>query len=266
MFDRFGREISYLRISVTERCNLRCVYCRPAAEERNPPAEESVLSCEEILRVIRAAGDLGFRKIRFTGGEPLVRRDLPELVDLTHRAFPAVRLTLTTNGTLLAPVAADLYRKGLESVNISLDTLDPEKYSRVTRGGVLADVLRGIEAAVDAGLQVKLNMVVSPRTGPEEIQAIRSYAERTGVSMQTLQEYRLDQPKKEDTVYDRPPKCSSCNRIRLLAAGVLKPCLHSDRCVPVDFNDIDGSLMRCIRLKPAHGGACSAHAVNRIGG
>jgi GTP 3',8-cyclase len=159
--DSYGRSIDYLRVSLTDRCNLRCVYCMPAEGVKwKPPAE--ILSLEEIERFSAIAAQEGISKIRLTGGEPLVRRgDVAGLV--RHlREIPGVEsVALTTNGTLLPKYARDLREAGLDRVNISLDSLDPKAYARITRGGKLDDALAGIDAAFDVGFDnVKLNVVV----------------------------------------------------------------------------------------------------------
>jgi len=158
--DAFGRAIDYLRVSVTDRCNLRCVYCMPP-EGVPPIAHDEVLRFEEIVRVVDAAAGLGIRQVRLTGGEPLVRRGIDALVRML-RALPDIKeITLTTNGTLLAGLAEPLAAAGLTRVNVSLDTLDADAYRAITRGGSLAAALEGIAAAERAGLvPVKVNMVV----------------------------------------------------------------------------------------------------------
>jgi cyclic pyranopterin phosphate synthase len=167
--DPFGREISYLRAAVTDRCNLRCAYCMPSKGVA-PLRHEDILRYEEIVRLMRVAVSVGISRVRLTGGEPLVRKDLVTLVDgLT--ALPGLEeVSLTTNGTLLAPLAADLARAGLRRVNISLDSLQPARFRRLTRGGNLAKVLAGIEAALAAGLApVKLNTVVMAGINDDEV-------------------------------------------------------------------------------------------------
>ena len=157
--DRFGRSISYLRISLTDHCNLRCVYCMPEDMTFRPNAE--LMQDDEILLFTRLFTSLGFHKIRLTGGEPTVRAEIVDLVrEITHT--PGVRsLSMTTNGILLSQLARPLAKAGLDRVNISLDTLDPEKFRRLTRWGKLADVWTGLEAAEDAGLTpIKINAVV----------------------------------------------------------------------------------------------------------
>lgn len=160
MLDGEGRLIEYLRLSVTDRCNCRCTYCMPAG---GVPmlGHKDILSFEELTEVVGACAQLGVRKVRLTGGEPLVRRGLPELVRMI-RAVPGVEeLAMTTNATLLAPVAAELHHAGLDRLNVSLDTLDAARYAELTRGGSLEDVLAGLAAARDAGFsRTKVNCVL----------------------------------------------------------------------------------------------------------
>ncbi|MCS7349991.1 MAG: GTP 3',8-cyclase MoaA [Anaerolineae bacterium] len=159
VIDQFGRHIRYLRISLTDRCNLRCVYCMPEKMVFLP--REELLTDEELIRLVRLFAELGFDKIRLTGGEPTVR---PHLVELVTRmaAFPGIReISMTTNGLRLKALAEPLARAGLKRVNVSLDTLDPEKFRRITRWGHLEEVWEGILAAEAAGLTpIKLNAVV----------------------------------------------------------------------------------------------------------
>lgn len=160
MLDGEGRLIEYLRLSVTDRCNCRCTYCMPAG---GVPmlGHKDILSFEELTEVVAACAQLGVRKVRLTGGEPLVRRGLPELVRMI-RAVPGVEeLAMTTNATLLAPVAAELHHAGLDRLNVSLDTLDAARYAELTRGGSLEDALAGLAAARDAGFShTKVNCVL----------------------------------------------------------------------------------------------------------
>lgn len=158
--DRFGRTLDYLRVSVTDRCNLRCVYCMPA-EGVPPKPREAILHSEEIARIVEAAVSIGFRAVRLTGGEPLVRKGMVGLVRRLA-AIPGIEdVAMTTNGTLLSAYARDLAAAGLARVNISLDSLEPERFRRISRVGSLKSVWQGIEAAQTAGLSpLKLNVVV----------------------------------------------------------------------------------------------------------
>ncbi|HSV56898.1 MAG TPA: radical SAM protein [Magnetospirillaceae bacterium] len=265
MQDLFDRRIDYLRVSVTDRCNLRCIYCMPA--EGVPLLRHAeILSLEEIAKVAGAAVRLGVRKIRITGGEPLARRGVLDLVSLL-RPLPGLRtLAMTTNGTLLAPVALELTRRGLDSVNVSLDTLDAERFSLLTRGGRLRDALDGIEAAVGAGLPVKVNTVVLDDTPSVDLEKVAAYCSERGLAHQRIRRYDIAGLKLDEPHYERPPRCEDCSRIRLLPDGRLKPCLHTDKAVPVDFHDIEGSILTCVRTKPARGTVCTTMAVGQIGG
>ncbi len=169
ILDSFGRSINYLRISVTDRCNLRCLYCMPP--EGVPQISHSeILSYEEIQTIAHAAAELGMNRIRLTGGEPLVRAELPKLVRMLSQTEGIEELFLTTNGTFLKRHAPELKQAGLTRVNVSLDTLKADKFRYITRLGELKDVLEGIEAARDAGLQpVKINTVVMRGINDDEV-------------------------------------------------------------------------------------------------
>lgn len=171
MRDGFGRTIDYLRLSVTDRCNLRCVYCLPEAAARFAPGAD-LLSDDEIVALAGAFARLGTSKIRLTGGEPLVRPGLPALVRRL-RALPGIEdLSLSTNGVLLASLAAELKAAGLSRVNVSLDTLDPGRFAKIARFGSLNSVLAGVEAALKAELApVKLNVVMAKGMNDDELGA-----------------------------------------------------------------------------------------------
>lgn len=158
--DSHGRMIDYLRISLTDRCNLRCVYCMPAEGVQWKPHAD-ILTLEEVERFVQVAVEAGIGKIRLTGGEPLVRKGVPGLIRRLREDVGVESVALTTNGTLLRQYAAELREAGLQRVNISLDSLDPDVFTRVTRGGQLDQVLDGIDAAFEYGFSpVKLNVVV----------------------------------------------------------------------------------------------------------
>jgi len=158
--DQFQRQIEYLRISVTDRCNLRCTYCMPAEGVDWVP-HDAVLSYEEILRLIKISTQFGFRRFRITGGEPLVRKGIVEFIGQAAQIPGVDDLMLTTNGILLGEMASDLKAAGLQRVNISLDTFDPQRYREVTRGGDVDKVIAGIFRSLEVGLEpVKVNVVV----------------------------------------------------------------------------------------------------------
>jgi len=169
IIDSYGRRIDYLRISVTDRCNLRCIYCMPP-EGVPHISHGEILSYEEIRAVVHAAAQLGIRRVRLTGGEPLVRADFPQLVRMLSRVEGIIELSLTTNGALLKDYAHVLEQAGLSRVNVSLDTLRAGRFRDITRLGELKDVLAGIEAAKKAGLHpIKTNTVVMRGINDDEI-------------------------------------------------------------------------------------------------
>ncbi len=170
MKDRHNRLINYLRISVTDRCNLRCVYCMPS-DGIKPVRHKDILSYEEIIRIVRIATSLGVQKIRITGGEPLVRRNLSYLISSIDKIEGIEDISLTTNGQLLKQHIENLAMAGLKRVNISLDSLDPERYRSITRGGDIKKVLAGIEKTASLGLlPIKINMVPVRGFNDDEIE------------------------------------------------------------------------------------------------
>ncbi len=169
MLDNYQRDINYLRISITDRCNLRCRYCMPK-EGLSQIGHDDILRYEEILRVVRSSVSLGVAKVRITGGEPLVRRGIVPFVAALKALAGIEDLSLTTNGILLERCAADLFQAGIRRINVSLDSLNPDKYHDITRGGSLADVLRGIAAVYDQGFSpIKINVVAIKGFNDDEL-------------------------------------------------------------------------------------------------
>lgn len=169
--DRYDRIIDYLRISITDRCNLRCVYCMPS---KGVPLlrHTALLTYEEILRTVRIAACLGVRKIRITGGEPLIRKNLPWLIASIHRVPGIEDISMTTNGLLLLDTIGALSSAGLTRINVSVDSLIPERYAEITRGGSLDKVLAGIRRAAELGIRpIKINMVPIRGVNDDEILA-----------------------------------------------------------------------------------------------
>ncbi|WP_085939953.1 GTP 3',8-cyclase MoaA, partial [Azospirillum sp. B4] len=181
LVDPFGRSIRYLRVSVTDRCDFRCVYCMAEDMTFLPKAE--ILSLEELERLCTAFIHTGVRKLRLTGGEPLVRRGIMDLIGRLGRHLDTGaldELTLTTNGSQLAKYAAGLYAAGVRRVNVSLDTLDPDRFQAITRWGKLAPVLDGITAAKAAGLHVKINCVALRGVNDREVHDLVAWCGREG--------------------------------------------------------------------------------------
>lgn len=171
MLDGHGREIGYLRISVTDRCNLRCVYCMPA-DGISAVSHREILTYEELLRICRCAVRLGITRFKLTGGEPLVRRGITDFVGDLSNLKGVREVTMTSNGILLGEMAAPLRENGLSAINISLDTLDPAEFSQITRGGDLTKVTASIDRALEAGLSVKINCVPLRARGEEALSQV----------------------------------------------------------------------------------------------
>jgi GTP 3',8-cyclase len=187
LVDSFGRRIDYLRISVTDRCDFRCVYCMSEHMQFLPKSE--VLSFEEIDSIATAFIARGTRKIRLTGGEPLVRRDIMELVERlgSYIGQGLDELTLTTNGSQLRRYASRLAAAGVRRINVSLDTLDETRFREITRRGRIADVLDGIDAAAEAGIKIKLNMVAMRGVNDDEIEPMMAFAHGRGFGLTLIE-------------------------------------------------------------------------------
>lgn len=265
MLDSFDREINYMRISVTDRCNLKCVYCMPE-EGIIKKSHNDILRYEQIYDIVKEAVKLGFNKIRITGGEPLVRKYIEELVKMIRSIEDINTIAMTTNGILLNQTVYKLKEAGLDSINVSLDTLDAERYKTITRGGNLFEVIEGIEKAYKLGFDLKINVVIYDDTSKKELPKLYKYAKSINAKLQTIMFYNINEQKEDTIDYDRPMRCKYCNRIRLLSDGYLLSCLHSDIKVKVDFNDIKGSIMKCINIKPEKGGYSNAKSLSMIGG
>jgi GTP 3',8-cyclase len=266
MRDAFGRAITYLRLSVTDRCNLGCSYCVDPEEGKTLPFT-SLLAIDEIAEIARSAVDLGIRKIRLTGGEPLLRHDVVDIVRLLA-ATPGVEdLAMTTNGSMLAPLAHDLARSGLRRVNVSLDTLDPERYRVITHGGVLAEVLAGIEAARQAGLApIKLNCVMARTPLEPDARSVADFAQRQGYEARFIPRMDLRRGIFGVVQPGGGGDCVRCNRVRVTSAGMVRPCLFSDLAFSVRTLGARAALSAAIGAKPQGGTTCARHAMQRIGG
>ena len=266
MKDGYGRDIYYLRLSVTDLCNLRCVYCMPAGgvEKRR---HEDVLTVEELEEIARSAGRCGIRKIRLTGGDPLVRRGIVDICARTAAAPGVEEVCMTTNGLLLPKLAPELRKAGLRRVNISLDTLSPELYRELTRVGNIEDAVSGLKAALDNFETVKINAVLIGGTNEPEIRQMVYITKDAPVELRFIELMPIGEcahwPRERflenSAVLEAVPElepcgtsgvarlfslpnargrvglisplsshfCPECNRIRITPDGRLKPCLHS---------------------------------------
>jgi len=269
--DNFGREIKYLRLSVTELCNLRCRYCMPE-DGVCKKSHADMLTAEEMVTAVRAAASLGIKKIRITGGEPLVKRNVVSLCSSIAKVEGIEEVCITTNATLLKDLALPLREAGVSRVNLSMDTLNEEKYRYITRRGRLEDALEGMEAALSTGFdKVKLNVVLIGGFNDDEIPTIAELSRRYPMDVRFIElmpmhdggefgqaayipcakvlEYLPDAQKLGQEgvaeMYRLPNAlgriglispvsahfCGTCDRLRLTADGKLKPCLHS----PVEY-------------------------------
>lgn len=200
MLDKYDRDINYLRVSITDRCNLRCRYCRPK-EGVSLKGHDDILRYEEIIRVIEQAVKMGFIKVRITGGEPLVRRGFVEFVRSLKKIEGLQDISLTTNGILLDPLAKDIFCAGVSRINISLDSLDKVRFHRITGGGNLDDVLRGIDAADKAGFApIKINTVVIRGFNDDEVieftrLAMKKPFQIRFIELMPISEVNINQPR-----------------------------------------------------------------------
>lgn len=290
MRDRCHRDITYLRLSVTDLCSLRCRYCMPA--EGVPKRDHSeICSVEELVEIARAAADCGVRKVRLTGGEPLVRRGILDICRGVAAIPEVEELCLTTNGVALPQLAGPLRDAGVDRLNVSLDTLRPDRYAYMTRVGRLEEVFRGLEAAAAAGFTgTKLNVVLMRDFNDDEIPDFVDLARRYPVEVRFIELMPIGEGGNAQflpaqAVLDacpdlrpaegsgvarryRPPDgpglvgliepmsrrfCAQCDRIRVTADGKLKPCLHSDQELPLrglHGQDLRRAIRQGIAAKP----------------
>ena len=266
MFDRFNRHINYLRISVTDRCNFRCEYCMPA-EGVSMKKHEDILSFNEIFEVVKYGASKGINKIRITGGEPLVRKNLPELILQISELKGITDIGMTTNGVLLPEFAYSLKQAGLNRVNIRLDTLNPHKFEKITRRGNLDDVLKGIEAAIAVGFHpVKINFVRIPGENMEDEAEVKKYCKEKGLDLRFIRQMNLKTGEFYPVKGGSGGICSVCNRLRLTADGHIVPCLHSNHRYSIRKLGIAGAIIAAIDNKPKTGKGTQSHEFSNIGG
>jgi cyclic pyranopterin phosphate synthase len=266
VYDKFDRRLNYLRISVTDRCNLRCRYCMPE-EGIRLLRHEDILSYHEIADFTRAAVKKGINKVRITGGEPLVRKGIVTLISMLSEIDGIDDFSMTTNGTLLKQYARDLYAAGLQRVNISLDTTDRKKFSFITRSGNLDDVFAGIEAARGSGLlPIKINCVVNESGEEEDAKAVAEYCRENDLEIRYIRQ--MDLASGYFSVVDGGTggNCLLCNRLRLTANGMLKPCLFND--IEFDIRQLgyEAALDLAAEYKPEFGSKNFSGKFYNIGG
>lgn len=266
MLDAFNRNISYLRISVTDRCDLRCVYCMPK-DGITWIDHDSILSFEEIIDVVKEAVGLGVEKIRLTGGEPLVRKGIVNLVKMIAETPGVIDLAMTTNGQQLGKYANKLSSAGLSRVNVSLDTINPEKYRQLTRGGDIQKVFSGLKAAQKAGLSpIKINCVLNDLSTDEDKIDLSSFCEENDYSLRFIRQMSLTDGTFYPVEGGDGGQCSNCNRIRLTAQGDVKPCLFSDYGYNVREWGGKNAILNAIGKKPKKGQRNLSNKFYNIGG
>ncbi|MBK1971925.1 GTP 3',8-cyclase MoaA [Campylobacter sp. 2018MI35] len=273
LIDKYGRKINYMRISVTQRCNFRCLYCMPKIPFDWVP-KENLLTFEEMFLFVKVAIDEGISKIRITGGEPLLRKDLDIFISMIHDYKKDIDLAITTNGYFLKDYAKDLKKAGLKRINISLDTLDSKKAKIISQKEVLNNVLAGIEEAVNLDFKVKINTVALKNFNDNELISLLEYAKSLNIQIRFIefmennhaygklqglksneileilkQKYEIISSRKAQnspvTLYEinnytfgiidphSHEFCDTCNRIRLSAEGLLIPCLYYDESLSI---------------------------------
>jgi len=267
MYDQYNRQINYLRVSVTDRCNLRCSYCMPQAGIKLL-RHEDILSLEEIYDLVKiAAEEFGFTKVRLTGGEPLLRKDIMALVNRLGAIKAIADYTLTTNGILLTQYARELKAAGIKRINISLDTLDQGRYARLTCGGTIARVLDGIEAAIDAGFNpIKINCVVEDNHQEPDAQAVAGFAHERNLSVRYIKKMDLGRGVFSVVNGGSGGDCCKCNRLRLSSDGKLYPCLFNNLYFSVRELGAREALRQAIAAKPLKGESSKHNAFYRLGG
>ncbi|HAA1754970.1 TPA_asm: GTP 3',8-cyclase MoaA [Campylobacter jejuni] len=288
LIDQFGRKINYLRISVTQRCSFRCLYCMPKIPFDYQP-KENLLSFEELFLFVKAAIDEGIEKIRITGGEPLLRKDLSIFIKMISDYKSDIDLAITTNGFLLKDFAKDLKNAGLKRLNISLDTLDHKKAKTLAQKDVLDSVLSGIDEALNLDLKVKLNTVALKNLNDDELISLLEFAKSKKAQIRFIefmenthaygklqglkrdeiiqilsQKYQIQLIKKDEkapvSIYKADDYefgiidphshefCDSCNRIRLSAEGLLIPCLYFDEALSIKEAVRKGDIKAAVEI------------------
>lgn len=253
MYDRFNRPINYLRISVTDRCNLRCRYCMPE-EGIRLLRHEDILTFDEITDFTKTAVASGINKVRLTGGEPLARKGIVILVSMIAGIDGVRDLSMTTNGTLLDQFANDLHKAGLQRINVSLDTIDPEKYADITRKGNLNDVFKGIEAAKKANLvPIKINCVIKKSKSEKDAMEVAEFCKSNDLELRYIREMDLVKGTFSTVDGGSGGNCSVCNRLRLTSNGKLKPCLFNDFEFDIRKIGYEKAIKMAVNMKPEQG-------------
>ena len=250
MRDQFNRDLTYLRVSITDRCNLRSTYCMPVEGVETMPHDE-LLSYEELYSVIEKFVSLGVKKLRITGGEPLVRKDVVKFIEQVAKLDKLEDIAMTTNGLLLKELALPLKKAGLHRVNISLDTLDQNRYKLMTRGGELKSVLEGIQTAKEVGLKIKLNCVVNKGINDDEVGRFIQLTQDWGVDVRFIELMPIGQ----NIQYAQEHFYS--NEIILNQFPELKPVKAEDPSSPARYYQLDGAKGKVGLISPLSCNFCA---------
>jgi len=266
MYDRYNRKIHYLRISVTDRCNLRCKYCMPEKGIKSLKHED-ILSYEEITSFTKIAIGNGIDKVRITGGEPLTRKNIAYLIQLLANIDGIQDLSLTTNGILLKEFAESLKDAGLQRVNVSLDTVDPDRYKEITRGGDFNRVMQGIDAAEMAGLlPIKINCVVNKSSYEPDALGVKAFCKSRKFIVRFIHQMNLETGEYAPVEGGTGGNCKLCNKLRLSSDGNLRPCLFNDLSFNVRELGAGKAIQMAIEAKPECGTKSVQNKFNVIGG
>ncbi len=266
MKDNYNRNITYLRISVTDRCNLRCTYCMPE-DGIDLISHKDLLTFEEIVDFTKMAVSMGINKVRLTGGEPLVRKGIVDLVRMLWNIEGIKDLTLTTNAILLKEYAQPLKDAGLQRLNISLDTMDRDQFAQVARRDKFDDVIEGIEEAAKVGFKkIKLNCVIKENKDESDAVAVANYAKEKGLDVRFIRTMNLE--KGEFWIVDGGDggNCSICNRIRLSSSGDVLPCLFSDLGYSIRELGNKEAILQALDHKPKKGTISKNNEFYTVGG
>ncbi len=266
MLDKYNRNINYLRVSVTDRCNLRCVYCMPP-EGIELVNHKDTLSYDEIFDAVKYAVSIGIDKVRITGGEPLVRKGVTELVRMIASIDGIQDLAMTSNGILLEKYAPELADAGLHRVNISLDSINPQKYREITRGGDVNMVFRGIKAAKKVGLNpIKINCVIKHSSLEKDAVEVADFCEKNNLEIRFIHEMDIEKGNFHVVEGGTGGDCKICNRLRLSATGNLMPCLFSDEKFNIRSLGIEKAFDMALENKPESGCFAKTNKFYNTGG
>ncbi len=266
MLDNYNRIINYLRISVTDRCNLRCTYCMPE-EGVKLLSHNDLLSYDEIFEIVKYGVTQGIEKVRITGGEPLVRKGIVSLIEKLAKIEGIKDLAMTTNGILLPFYAKQLKCAGLHRVNISLDTIDKFRFRQISRIGEIDDVFKGIDAALDSGLTpVKINCVVKKSKEEADAQQVLAFCKSKNIEVRFIKEMDLEKGIFGQVIGGDGGNCGICNRLRITSTGKIKPCLFSDIEYDIRKTGIEKAFELALNSKPKNGVVNKQDKFSNIGG